>query len=278
MNSILRMCVVILAVVVVLAIGKDLIVKASIEAGVRAVTGLKLSMGSFRVGIISTIVDIGNLKLYNPAGFYDKVMVDMPKIYVDYDLPAIFKGLVHVETIKIDLKEFIVVKNMDGVLNLDSLKVVKAGKDGTRPAAKEGGEMPAMQIDVFELKVNKVIYKDYSKGGKPVVKEFIINIDERYENVADPYSLVSLIVARVMTNSAIADLIGFDVRGLEGTVTGALSSAEKTAGQAAAEAQKTAVKAFKSIGDVTGKAGESVNKAAGALKDVFSLPFGEKKE
>ena len=88
-------------------------------------------------------------------GFKDKLMVDLPEIYVDYNLGAIMGGKAHLEEVRLNLKEFIVVKNEAGELNLDSLRVVKetegeeAEKDGSK---KEKTEMPDIQIDLLELK------------------------------------------------------------------------------------------------------------------------------
>ncbi len=116
----------IIAILVVLSFVKNVIIKASVEAGVKAVTGLPLKMGSMNVGIARTLVGIKSLKLYNPKGFQDKVMLSMPEIYVDYNLAPIFKGKIHLQEMRINLEEFLVVKNKDGKVNVDSLKVVQA--------------------------------------------------------------------------------------------------------------------------------------------------------
>ena len=126
----------IIAVMIVLSVFKDLIIKTSVEKGVELVTGLRLRVSSFRVGLINTLVGIKNLRLYNPKGYKDKIMLDMPEIYVDYDLPAIMNGTVHLEEMRVNMSEFMVVKNEKGELNLDSLKVVQAQKEGKKPAEK----------------------------------------------------------------------------------------------------------------------------------------------
>ena len=77
------------------------------------------------IGIFKTLIGINELQLYNPSGFVDELMFDVPEIYVDYDLGAFMKGRTHLEEVRLHLKEFIVVKNEAGELNLDSLKVVK---------------------------------------------------------------------------------------------------------------------------------------------------------
>jgi hypothetical protein len=255
----------ILVAVLVLSLCKDMIAKTAVERGAELVTGLKLRVSSFKLGIIKTLVGIRDLKLYNPRGYKDKIMVDMPQIYVEYDLPAIFKNKIHLQDMRIDLKEFYVIKNEKGELNLDSLKVVKAQKEGKKPESK--GKAQQIQIDNLQLKIGKVIYKDYSSGGEPSVKEFNVNLNESYKNINNPYALASLIVVKALMNTTIASLTNFDLGGLKGTISDTLGTAQKLATETVAKAQETAKQAT-----------EAAKKTAEGLKDAIKLPFGAKEE
>lgn len=272
MNKWWKVIAIVVVALFVVSVTKDLVIKVAIEKGVELVTGLKLSIGSLNVGVVKTAVRIKNLKVYNPPQFKDRVMVDMPEIYVDYDLPAIFGGKVHLEEMRLSLKEFIVVKNDKGELNLNSLKVSAAKKKGEpAPTATKsgGGKLPDIQIDTLELKIGKAIYKDYTVAGGPAIKEYNVNIDERYTNITNPYAVVSIIVVKALSNTAIANLANFDVRALSSSVSGALSSAQNMAGQAAGIAKQTlnttAVKAPEAMKNTS----ETVQKAASALGDIF---------
>ncbi len=278
MKKPLKIVTTILVVLFLLSVSKDLIIKTSVEKGAELVTGLKLSMGSFKVGILRTLVGIKNLRLYNPKGYPEKIMLDMPEIYVDYDLGAITKGTIHLEEMRINLKEFVVVKNEKGELNLDALKVVQAEKEGKEPAPKAGGKAPEIQIDVLELTIGKVLYKDYSRGGAPSVKEFDLNLNERYENIDNPYSLVSLIVVKALMNTSIASLTNFDLGGLQGSVSETLAGAQQIAGEVAAKAQETlkaAAEATKKTQETIKGTTESIQKTTENLKETFKLPFGK---
>jgi hypothetical protein len=266
----------VLAILLVLSFIKDMIVKTSVEKGVELVTGLRLNIRSMNVGILRTLVGIKNLRLFNPEGFKEEIMLDMPEIYVDYNLPAIIRGKVHLEEMRLNLKEFTVVKNEKGELNLDSLKVVQAQKEGKKPAEKEA-KMPEMQIDSLELKVGKVIYKDYSRGRTPSVREFNLNLDEKYENITDPYSLVSLIVVKSLMNTTIARLTDFDLRGLEGSISDTLASAQKVAEEAAVETKRAIEQTTQRTQEATKQAADTIKKTTEGLKDTFKLPFGSDK-
>ena len=187
-------------------------------------------------------------------------MLDAPEIYVDYNLPAIFKGKVHLQDMRINVEEFAVIRNEAGELNLDSLKVVEAQKEGKKPGEK--GKAPDVRIDNLELKIGKVIYKDYSGKGVPIEKEYNVNISERYKNIDNPYSLVALIVVKALARTAIANLAKFDLTGLEGTVSNTLATAQKVAEEAVVKAKE--------------KLDETAEKAKEVVSDILKSPFGEK--
>jgi hypothetical protein len=251
----------------ILGVLKDAVIKVGVETGVQVVTGLKMKIGSFGVGLMNTLVDIKNLRIMNPAGFKDKNMLNMSEIYVDYDLPAIFGGKVHLTEARINMQEFMVVKNEKGELNLNSLKMVQAQKTGGKPQEKSAGKLPDIQIDKLTLKIGKVIYKDYSKGGEPSVTEFNINLNEEYKNITNPYTLASLIVVKAMMSTPIAGLANFDMRGMQGSVSETMAGAQKVALETTKKAQEAAQKAAKA-------ASEATKNATGALSDVLKNPFG----
>ena len=265
----------------VVAIAKDIVIKTMVEKGVEIVTGLKLDIGTLKVGVLKPVVDIKDLKLFNAPGFKDRTMIDMPEIYVDYDLAAIFKNRIHLNEVRIDLKEFDVIKNEQGVLNLDSLKVVQAEKEGKKPAEKAAGKAAEIQIDNLKLRIGKVIYKDYSKGGVPDVKEFDLNLNESYSNINNPYAVVSLIVVKALMNTTIAGVTGFDLKGLSGTISGPLGSAQELVGGAmdkATQAVGTAQESVKTVTETTKNTTEAVGEATGAVTDAFKGIFGSGKK
>ena len=247
----------IVIIAAVLFFGRNVIAKMAVEQGTRAVTGLPLSLGKLDLNFDKTFVEISDLKLSNPQGFEDDVMLAMPEILVDYDLPAIFKGKVHLEELTVNLDQFVVIKNSQGQLNLDSLKAVQQGKkEGAGKAEKkEGGAAPQVGIDKMSLKVGKVIFKDYSKGGAPVVKEFKINLNEHYDNITNLNAVVSLIVVKALSKTTVAALANFDVNDLQGSLSNVSDASKQLAsglstkaGEKSPEAKETVEEATAAIG------------------------------
>jgi uncharacterized protein involved in outer membrane biogenesis len=251
-------------VLVVLVLARNVVIKAAAETGVRAVTGMPLSIGKFDLDILNTAVDIEGLVLKNPAGFHDTGLVDIPKILIAYERASIFTGKVHLKDIEFDLKQFTVVKNEKGELNLDRLKALQGTQKPSAQAPKtEQPKAPAkpipVQIDRMRLKIGKVVYTDYSSG-KPSTKEFNINIDQSYENITDLYSVVRLIVLKAMMSSGISNLVNFDIGGLQGTLTGAFGDAAKSL-----DALKNVAKDPSAI---AGQAGDLLKGTTGTVEDT----------
>ena len=279
--------IIILCVFLVLIIGKNMVIKHVLAGGVKTLTGLKMHIDKTDVGVFSTKIALEGLTLYNPKDFPDKVMIEMPELYVDYDLGAMFKKNVHLSELRINLKEFVVVRNKDGLLNLDSLKVVKETKqESAQPDKKVKKAKPdgSFQIDVMSLKIDKVIFKDYSVGDKPKITEYPVNINEKFTNINDPKKVANVIIVKAVLNTAIGRLTSFDVNALATSASDTLKGATKIVGSAAGAAVDTGKKAAKTAtettkqvgGKVVDAASDTVNKTTDVIGKV--LPFGGKKE
>jgi hypothetical protein len=260
---------VVVVLVLVLVIGKNMIAKTAVTGGVKAVTGLQLDIGKMDVGLSQ--LGITNMTLYNPDNFTDRVMVDMPEIYVGYDIGAFIIGNVHLTEVRVDLKELTVVKNSDGSLNLDSLKAAKSEDAAEEPEPEkeaDDGKKTEISIDLLKLKVGKVAYKDYSKGDKPKVIEYNVDLDEEYENVTDMDKVVKIIIFNALVNTNIAKLTNFDLSSIKAAVPESVAKAAEMGKEALQEGGKKATEAVESV---TEGAGESVTEGLKKLK----LPFGK---
>jgi len=203
--------IVIVLVISAIVVAKNIIVKSAVISGVKAITGLTVNMENIDVGVLNTFIGIKQLTLLNPPEFPDPVMLDMPEIYLDYNLSSLIDKKLHIEELRVNLKKFVVVRNREGKLNLDLFRMDQSGKEHkVSPEEKKAVEkdkkskMPELKIDVLELKIDRVVFKDYSRSTPPKINEFKVNIDERYENITDTQSLVGLIVAKSLMNTEIS--------------------------------------------------------------------------
>ncbi|MCX5702201.1 MAG: hypothetical protein NTW64_04395 [Candidatus Omnitrophica bacterium] len=185
---------------------RDLIIKSVISSVTSNITGAPVHIGGFSLSVIKQSVKITNFKMYNPKGFPQEILVDIPKLGVSCNLSALIKGKLHLKLLDFDLKELVLTKNKEGKLNVDSLKVVEAGKEPKKEKAKKPAKQMAMQIDVVNLNIGRVINKDYSVGEQPVIKVFDINIKKTYKDITSVQQLAALIIAEPLKAAGIQGL------------------------------------------------------------------------
>lgn len=249
-----RLPLVILIACSLLFLGRNLIVRMALTGGVRVVTGLNLRVGGISIGVFRSAVALKEVRLSNPAGFPDPVMMEMPELFVDYNSAGFLRGKIHLEEVRVDIREFLVERDAKGRLNLDSLTVVKEQKERGRQGKVKQGRSN-LQVDILRLKVGKVVYKDFSKGSPPRVQEFNVRVNEEFRNVTDAPALTALILTKALFKTTISSLTGFDLGPLE----------------------DLASSAFGMAGSVAHGALETTKGVAGKAVDTFKkvLPIGE---
>ena len=190
----------------VIVLGRDAIIQASVGGVCRAATGLNIGIGKFHSSLLSSTIDIGDLKLYNPPGFSEKIMFSIPKVRVGFDLGSVIAGKPRLKEVHLHLGLLEIEKNKQGKLNLDELKPAGGKKENAKPA----GKAPQVHIDVLRLQIDKVVYKDFSRP-IPYTQEFNLNIDETYRNVEDVRAIAPLIIGSALRNQALGALTNFKV-------------------------------------------------------------------
>ena len=252
-------------VVVAFILLKNMIASAAFSGGVKAITGLNTQVRGVQVGLFNTSVGIKGLRVLNPSGFPDRVMVEVPEIFVDYDLGSFLKGKAHLETVRLHLSELNVIKSADGKVNLQSIKALEPAKAREATNPSQPGRAPEFQIDVLELKVGKVVYKDYASS-PPMTQEFNVNIDERYEHITNPYVFSGLVVSRALMKTTVGRLANFDVAGLQANVTEAL---KLSAGQLTSTLMEGTAAAEKLGKGAWGSATDTIKDTTSSLKKLL---------
>jgi len=211
---------IIVVIFVLLLVFKNILIKMAVEQVTKKATGLELTIGNMDVSFLASKVDVMDMRLLNPGGFPDKVMIDVPKLFVDVEFASLFRPRKHVKTLELNLNELMVERNKERKLNLDALTALGQKKqEGKKPAeekeAKKEGKATQVVIDKLILKIGKVTYKDYSRGETPFTKTFNVGINEVYRNVTDLNALVKLIIVRALEGTMIAQLANFDLGSLK---------------------------------------------------------------
>lgn len=241
---------VIAGVIIAAVIMKDAIIKNMIVSSVGKATGLQLTIGSFRADLGKSIVDIKDLKLANPPAFGKTYMIDAPEVYIAYDLPAIMKGKTHLKELRLNLKEFVLMRASSGETNIDTLRSRMAAQAGKRAAPARSG----LLIDALSLKIGRVAYKDL--GVPSASRDLNLSINETFSGITDMQQVVGIIMMRAVINSGVARLANLDTSDLQNiannAMQGALEQAFAGSGLGSSDTAKQAAGAVKEIMNIFG--------------------------
>ena len=142
--------------VAILFLARNVIARKSVEYGARRITGFPLTIGAVDLQLFSSKVDVHDLKLMNPPEFQETMFVDMPELYVDYRLHSMISGAPHINSMLINIKQLVIVKNNKGDSNAQKLKGVVSSGGGSSKSSKYA-------IDKLRVHIGTVTIKDFSR-------------------------------------------------------------------------------------------------------------------
>lgn len=203
-----KILIIVFAVMVGIVVLKDALIKSAITTVGSNVVGAPMKIRTFSLRIITQKVHIKDMVVYNPKGFPQGTLVDIPEIRVDFDIGALLKGQLHLPLVIFDLKEAVIIKDKDGNLNVDALKIAQVKEEPEqkekKAEPKKSGKAMPMQIDELRLNIERVISIDYSRGDKPVILAYEVALkDKVFKNIKSPEQLAALVMVQAMGPTAI---------------------------------------------------------------------------
>jgi len=203
--------------VVILLVGlclvRDFLVKSLIGTVASSITGAPTRVGGLSLSTVRQSVKISDFRMYNPKGFPRDILVDIPRMNVTCDLGALITGKIHLKQLDLEIKEISMVKNKEGKLNVDSLKVAE---EKPKEKEKKPAKQLAMQIDTVSLGMGRVVSRDYRGEGSPVVKVYDINLKKTYKNITSAQQLVALIISEPLKAAGVEGAKVYGVSALAG--------------------------------------------------------------
>ncbi|MBD3426739.1 MAG: hypothetical protein GF409_05870 [Candidatus Omnitrophica bacterium] len=235
-----KILVVVILFLLVAFIAKDKIIEVSSENIFKHILGIRLDIGSMDVGLVRPAIFIKDMKLYNPRGFPTETMAVIPEVYVRYDLIQVLKGKVYLEELKFSMQQLNIVRDEQARLNVNTIKPLESKEEGQVVAQQEQRKIPEIYIANLHLKVGDVYYRDYSaRSEQPTVKKYEINLDEEYQDIKDPYTLVRLIFVRSLTGTDISNLVDIPMSQVQDVMQKAYSTGKEAIGAAAEQTSET---------------------------------------
>lgn len=239
MKTILAVIILILVLLGVLTFGvlqhKEAAAETTVKAAVWWVLGVWPEVGSFKLDLPKHRIGIQDLKIRNPEGFppEDKWMLQVPEISVVYDPASFAQKKLLLKELTVIVKELTVVRDKNRKVNIETLKLIQALKKnatnrGEIPSQAAGATIP-FKIDRLQLKLDWVVYKDYTQRQWPFVQENPKVFNETFWNVSDLDRLRREIFARTIAGRAVNAFAKYQL-GLFAPVSPALFSPQAKAG------------------------------------------------
>lgn len=197
--------IIIIAVIFLLGfcLARDFLIKSLIGTVASGITGAPVSVGGLSLSMIKQSVRITNFKMYNPKGFPKGILADIPRMNITCNLGALITSKIHIKQLGLEIHQIGMVKNKDGKLNVDSLKIAD---DKTEIKKKKPAKELAIQIDAAILNMGRVVSKDYTAGSQPIVKVYDLNLNKSYNNITSMQQLAALIISEPLKAAGIHGL------------------------------------------------------------------------
>lgn len=145
--------------VLALVLLRNVIAEVVLERQLRAATGMEVSIGRVRIGLTEPTLALLDLRVFNTDDFGRTTCLDVPELYVEYDLEALRNRQVHLKKVRLDLAELHIVQNDQGRNNFRELLV--------RPEVKSslvgGGNLEFRGIDTLNLALGRFRYTDLNR-------------------------------------------------------------------------------------------------------------------
>ena len=194
-----RIVALLVVVVVLVLVFKDTVFRMIAEHQIREETGLEVKIGRFSSSLLSPVVSIENLKLYNTPEFGGTEFLIIPELHIELDAEALSQQKLRVKLMRFNLAELDVVKNQAGETNLVTmLAKMPKGKLAPHGIHVGGKKFEFDSIDVLNLSLGRMRFIDLKNRAND--RDVNINADNQvFNNVkteGDVYSILFLIWLR----------------------------------------------------------------------------------
>ena len=137
MKKIIKIFVIAVVAIVGIVFIKNFLVQLTLNGALSKAANVTVHIGKTNIMLRNTTIDLRDIRIQNPRGFKDPLMLNAPQIFISFDLPAFFMGKTHFRDVRLNLKEIVVVKNEKGELNIEAMKPKEdKKKEATRSPSK----------------------------------------------------------------------------------------------------------------------------------------------
>jgi len=157
-----RLAVYAVLLVVAILLFRNIIAEALLERDLRARTGMEVSIGRVHIGLTEPTLTITDLRMYNPDEFGRSSCLDVPELYLEYNLPALLEKRIQLKLVRLNLAELNIVQGDDGRLNLEAFQF----RQDANPASAGAQRFEFQQIDTLNLALGRFKYTNLKNASE----------------------------------------------------------------------------------------------------------------
>lgn len=191
---------------IVLSMLVNFAARTAITWGGSRLLGTYVSLKGCSVGMLTQRLTLRHLRIEQPKGFEGEPLLEAPTASVRINLWELWHGRWHLREVVLDVDRIVLLKNREGRLNVDALKVINESSASTAnaksPAVGAGPvRLPGFRIDRLRLRIGRVIVRDAQQGDLKVYEAVIR--EKIFTNLSSPQQLVVVVLAHAMGPTAL---------------------------------------------------------------------------
>jgi hypothetical protein len=153
--------VVVVLLVVILMLGPNVAVKV-VNAKAGDFVNAEVSLNEIDLNLLRGYVEIEGLTVEQPEGFEGDPLLELPHAHVKLDIGSLMKQPIVIRDIVVEGLSANIIKNADGVMNVEKLAKTPPEPKEEPETAKSAGDPPAVALDNLLIDNLKVRYVDAS--------------------------------------------------------------------------------------------------------------------
>jgi hypothetical protein len=195
---------------------KDRILTYLVPRLVSDFSGTEVQIKTVSLSLPEQSVVIEGVRIYNPPGFAEGILAEVPIIQARVDIESLFKRRVYLPFLKINIERVNIYINAKQRNNIQAFLDVRRSKEKKVVAEVGSARVRAVkpwsfQVDRLALILGSVIVKDYSVAEKPTVSPYYVFNYQIYENISDARHLGTRLVIDAIK---MANIQGLALRGV----------------------------------------------------------------
>lgn len=168
------------------------VARALIQSQLSKTTGLPVSLGNVHFSVTGPRFSIKDLQFSNPRGFPSAPLAQVSEVKARYSPLSAVLGRPHFKRLQVTFREFRLMRNESGSLNLPSVA---------------GGAVGRADIDELELTLVPLTYTDLSSG-QPTQKTYDMDlIKSVYRNVKGVAGIVEILNWEILKRTGLPEKV-----------------------------------------------------------------------